>query len=359
MQAYIPVIVSTITLAWFAQHAKTRFQKRVLYILACIGPVLMAMFRYNNGADYLMYMSMFKIYGAKGASISSFSSVKVTEIGFFLLIKICSFIFNNQYFIFYGIIALIICGFMYAGIWQQSTNVVFSVFLFYAAGTYFDSFNGLRQYIAVAIVVYALKYIYINDFKHYCVWIVLAALFHYSALIMIPFFFIRFIEIDLKTACSIVLTCLIGGKILYNIVSYILQFTRYRYFLTSVEYEIMVTQASILYTTIISLLTFGYSKIFMKSVSPKLQIMMNMQSIVWCSAVLSLSIPLAWRVQYYFLPFEILYIPCFISEIKQKNRRVFLGIFFSVMYTIITVYGIMENDWYNCVPYNFYFDNIQ
>ena len=57
-------------------------------------------------------------------------------------------------------------------------------------GVYFNSLNFLRQMIAAAIVLYALRYIKRDQFFRYVIIVLFASCFHLSALIMIPFFFI-------------------------------------------------------------------------------------------------------------------------------------------------------------------------
>lgn len=97
-----------------------------------------------------------------------------------------------------------------------------------------------------------------------------------------------------------------GGTIIFNLVSTLLSFTRYKYFLTSVEYEAQATTSTILFTTVVSLISYGYIAYKKKNVSERFQQMMSFQILPWCTAVLSITIPLAWRVQYYFMFFEVI-----------------------------------------------------
>ena len=69
-----------------------------------------------------------------------------------------------------------------------------------------------------------------------------------------------------------------------------------------------------------------------------------------------MTIPIKWRVFYYVLPFEIFYIPAFLQEVKSKKARMIFFDIFIVMYTVITMWGMTQNNWYNAVPYNYYFN---
>ena len=60
MVVYIPMIAATTLLIWLAKHVK-RNQRIVVLIMAIAIPVTVATLRYNNGADYLMYLRMMKL----------------------------------------------------------------------------------------------------------------------------------------------------------------------------------------------------------------------------------------------------------------------------------------------------------
>lgn len=355
MMIYIPMIFFSVFFMWLACHV-TRRQKIIVLMISIAIPVVVAMLRYNNGADYLMYLRMMKFAERHGSLAESFSSLKSVEIGFWVLLKFCGLIWPGEYFLTYGVSAAIICSFIYVAIWQTSENPALSVYLFFATGLYFDGYNALRQYIAVAIVVYAYKYILEKDFKRYLIGITVAFVFHYSALIAIPFYFVRSFDINLKRASISALGCIVGGNIFYNIVAMFLNFTRYKYFLTSVEWKAQTQTSAIIFTSVISISTYAYIAWKKRPVSESFQVMMNIQLLPWCIALLSIAIPITWRVLYYVLPFEIFYIPAFLKEVKSKNARIIFTILFVLLYTVITIWGMTQKNWYNALPYNYYFN---
>lgn len=79
-----------------------------------------------------------------------------------------------------------------------------------------------------------------------------------------------------------------------------------------------------------------------RPVSESFQVMMNIQLLPWCIALLSIAIPITWRVLYYVLPFEIFYIPAFLKEVKSKNARIIFTILFVLLYTVITIWGMTQ-----------------
>ena len=77
--------------------------------------------------------------------------------------------------------------------YKFSANYPLSVFFFFTMGIYASTMNGIRQYIAVGIILIGAKYIFSHknsDFWKLLPLIILASLFHNSALILIPIYFL-------------------------------------------------------------------------------------------------------------------------------------------------------------------------
>ena len=85
MVVYIPMIAATTLLIWLAKHVK-RNQRIVVLIMAIAIPVTVATLRYNNGADYLMYLRMMKLAEQTGSSATAFTKIKSIESGYWLLL---------------------------------------------------------------------------------------------------------------------------------------------------------------------------------------------------------------------------------------------------------------------------------
>ena len=111
------------------------------------------------------------------------------EIGYVLLVKAISLLTNNPNYMFV-IISFItlfgICVFVY----KYSSIKWMSILLFISLGFYYTSFNMIRQFIAIAIVMLSYKYLIEKNFLKFFMIVLCASLFHMSALIFIPFYFI-------------------------------------------------------------------------------------------------------------------------------------------------------------------------
>ena len=113
------------------------------------------------------------------------------EIGFAVLNNIISRI-SSQYWLLLTAIAAIAVYFHLKAIKQLSSNFFISIFLFITLATYLFFFNGARQGIAAAIFGMAIIQVIRGSFIRYLFWIIIASLFHETALIGLPlYYFLR------------------------------------------------------------------------------------------------------------------------------------------------------------------------
>lgn len=81
-----------------------------------------------------------------------------------------------------------------------------SMFVYIASGMYLVSMNGIRQYLAAAIIFAATKYLFDGSFKRYLLTVLLASTFHQSAFVLIPIYFIVRREAWTKTSALLILS---------------------------------------------------------------------------------------------------------------------------------------------------------
>ena len=86
--------------------------------------------------------------------------------------------------------SIIIVVLFLKSMWDYSRNFTFSVFLFVSMWFAFTSMNIIRQFVAVSIIFYGLRFVKKEEFKKFFICVILAVGFHTSALIMLPLYFI-------------------------------------------------------------------------------------------------------------------------------------------------------------------------
>lgn len=149
-------------------------------------------FRDGVGTDYNMYKDIFyNIHHIENIYAGG------VEIGFELINKIAYGIYENHVLLFL-ITSIIIIGLTIKNICDYSKFYSYSVILFIMMGYYHSSFNGVRQHLAMAIGMFALRYILKKDFIKYLICIIIAMMFHKTALILLPIYFIINIKLSKK-----------------------------------------------------------------------------------------------------------------------------------------------------------------
>ncbi|KHE69245.1 EpsG family protein [Halobacillus sp. BBL2006] len=75
-------------------------------------------------------------------------------------------------------------------LYKYSRLLELSLYVYITGGLFLVSMNGIRQVLAAGIAFTALKYIMNGNWKRYTVIILIASLFHLSALILLPIYFL-------------------------------------------------------------------------------------------------------------------------------------------------------------------------
>lgn len=156
----------------------------ILFIVAAV--------RRSTGYDYNLYAKWYYDYMFK--SFDNLTTEKV-EKGFTIPFKIMSRFFYNYQAMFI-VIAFILTLLVMIYVYKNSSNVWISVSAFLCLGLFFNSMNFMRQIIAALIVMYALRYIESKQFLRFLALILFASTIHFSALLMILFFFILQIKMN-------------------------------------------------------------------------------------------------------------------------------------------------------------------
>lgn len=138
------------------------------------------------GGDYWVYWLKFQLID-QGRHVSY-------ETGFVYLVKFFHLIFGEgSYLPIFGFFSLITVFFFLKALHDQADWYVFSLFLLLTQGFYFNSMNSVRYYFALALAMYAQKYVLRGEYGKFLLWVLLGCTIHKSVLLVIP----AYIVIDL------------------------------------------------------------------------------------------------------------------------------------------------------------------
>lgn len=148
-------------------------------------------FRYDVGTDWEGYKLIYKYisYGLQPYSVGYNMPTFAVEWGYFLINKAIANIGGNSEIMF-SIVALISWYFVF----KSSPLIILPLVLYFlfVDEIFFWSMNGTRQFVALGIFLYSIQFIINRNLLKYILVLGLAALFHLTALILIPLYFVPF-----------------------------------------------------------------------------------------------------------------------------------------------------------------------
>lgn len=206
--------------AFFTKVSKD-FSKRsslipkFLLILFTLQLIAIQTFRgFNVGNDVERYVSYF-ILSSDGSGLSY-----RYEEGFKMLVYVLSSITSNPT-VFLGVVScLSLIPFMYF-VAKESKMPYLSLMLYIAFNFYAFTFSGLRQSIAFGLVFLSFKYIHKRNIKVFVLLCLAASMFHSSALLFVPAYYIFNVKLDTKKYFMIILASIlvfISRKHIFSIV---------------------------------------------------------------------------------------------------------------------------------------------
>lgn len=188
--------------------------KKLLILIVIVMGIFSAFRGSDEGLDYMNYLNFYN-YILKYDDFSLY--LKRNEFGWDYLNYIFASIYIPAEF-FFGIITALIMIFFIKGAEKFYYLVPLMILLLLISGNYFTTYNTIRQALAVMIFFYSIKFILENNFIYYVFWIAVAYLFHSSALVMLPAFFLRYIQFNQKSVFILYIFSLLflGNKDIIN-----------------------------------------------------------------------------------------------------------------------------------------------
>lgn len=143
--------------------------------------------RFDIGNDYGQYTQT-----AHEAYVGGYV---VTEAGFNWLVRLLYGIAGGEYYeLVFAVFAFVTLLFFLKAFMRQSVSFSQTFFLFMTLGLYFQTFNTVRYYLALAVALFSMKYVLERDYLKFVFWIGMAALFHKSVLLVLPAYWLASFE---------------------------------------------------------------------------------------------------------------------------------------------------------------------
>lgn len=355
MWLYYTLIVYIIAIAILLNSINLKNKKGIyLFMVFSILIILASLRDKTIGNDTHVYMNLFtKLQNIKLEYYSD-----RYEIGYLFLNKFVGIFSKNPQSILVTTSIIILSSYS-RFIKRYSKNVYVSTILFFLLGYFGSSMNTLRHQLAIVILFFSYKYIREKKFMKFILVVIMASLFHNTAIIFLIAYPVSKLKVNLKViVCFMAMTVLVYTLFAPIFKSLLSKMEKYSYYLNSVYLNGEVRLATIINILIsLSIILFGLILIKRNKVKLDNDIrIMTMFLITGISiSIISLKFNLLDRVAEYFQIFSIIYLPNVINLIKVRERRyiyIILIIVLFLLYSLSIQY--FRPDWNRIFPYKIY-----
>jgi len=180
MIAYLIFIIA-IVLLLSVDYACKQDKYGLGTLLAVFVAITFTVLRFETGYDYLNYVGF--INGPVSELVDS-----NLEWGFVAVASVLK-VFDIDYFWLFFLFGLAIILLLFRGIklYTENVRIAFLIFLL-IPGLFLNSFSIIRQSLAMVLLFNGYYYFFNQRYRYFWLFIILAVLFHYSALLALPFF---------------------------------------------------------------------------------------------------------------------------------------------------------------------------
>lgn len=311
---------------------------------ASLPPLLIAAFRYEVGTDYrgTYYCGFFRIMDR--------GNVDGFEIGYYYFVKFIQLFTGNPYILFV-ITSILFVGMTYKSIGELSDDIPLSILLFFVTRYYFIGLNGVRQFVALSILAFSVKYVIEHNPKKFAACVLFASTFHYMSILFIPVYFLGRLKLSVKRIIVFSVIDIAVFNACYPLLLSILDGTKYglllvRYNVAGIKFTVL----TIVINTILLLIAYkNYDK---RKNDQKYITYLNIQFFAFLAALVIRTIPQMERV-YWIYSFPIIFtFPYLLRGFKNEKIRRILKWFIVSVFFAYTIYDICILGDHGVLPYD-------
>lgn len=323
---YILILTVLLLLSIYEYGSNNELNNKIFYAVILF-MIIFVGFRYQVGHDWNMY---FHIHNVDTWHLTEGDFIEPT---FTIISKIAKIVSSSDIISFQILIfmyALITIGAYAYVINRYSENKITSVLILFPMYILNTAFGQIRYGAALAICLLSIKYIVNKDVKKYIITILFAASFHFTAIVLLPIYFLVNIKISNRNKLIILIGAIVIGLFInpLEIINYINDNTLG---LTYINDKIAIykqNEGSLLSMYFfINLFIYLFSEYVYNKLNINDSVIENCINIIfWGIIIYSLSNKfdiLAFRGSSYYYIFEIILLPNILSYLMNKNKQLF------------------------------------
>ena len=210
---FIALFIAIVAILLGGEYTKILFWGTIILLIV-----------YSGLRDPFLYPDISNYYEYFRGDMSN-ATEGTLGLGYLTLNRISRLI-SPSFFFLIMIISVIIIYYYAKTIWDYSPYIWFSLLLFILVN-YYPSFFLLRQYLAMAIFLFSLKYIVQRELLKYAMCIMLAMSFHLTAIVVFPLYFLYEINFSKKNMAILLIGSILFIYFFREIGPYINRFSTY------------------------------------------------------------------------------------------------------------------------------------
>lgn len=322
MTPYIVMLMVMALCIWLEESSNSAKTKNGVFIAALLPYIILMTFKdVSVGADTMNYLHSFKAMSQydfrQFLSFDEYGYERI-EVGYKFLIWLLSRITDDGHILLL-FTALISSRAMYLFIKKNATNWSLALFIFLTLGFFQFAMSGIRQTIAISIVLFGYGFIRERKLIKFSLLVMIAMLFHKSAIFFFPAYFVAGMKLNRKNIS------------LAFVSTFLLYFVAGDLFLAAADlleydYNIESTNNGYIFFGLVFLITV-LSIMFRKRLtdtktSNSILITLNLISLaLWTMRLVSRT---AERISLYYMPYSYLTLEQIISSRKKGEKTVWM-----------------------------------
>lgn len=344
-----------------ALNPKKTKRRRFWFIVLFFGAAaLIAAFRdVSVGADTLQFCTWYGIIGS--LPVEDIATTRY-EIGFVVFCK-ALYSLSPNYQLLLCVSSVVIFSSIAAIVYRYSEDVVFSAFLLVSLALYTSYLNIMRQALAMAFILFGIMRLLNNRKFSFIVFVLIAVLFHKSAilaLVFLPLMNIKFSRRVVVSYIAISLICYLFAVQITDAAAIVLskdEFYRAKYMQAN-YYGALIRVA---FYSVIALICANYFTLStrMSEASSDQNLVMHAVMLWLLFTVMGARIEILGRFSVYFGVFALIAIPNALSlpEIANEERKMVTTVMVVLTISYFVVIGVFRPEWQGAIPYVFAGDN--
>lgn len=230
----------------------------------------------------------------------------------------------DNYLPVFGFFSIVTVFFFVKAMYDQAEWFAATVFLLMTGGYYYSSLNNVRYYLVLSIAMYAMKYVLRKQYGVFIAWILLAALFHKSILVVIPVYLIAYYlaEHKIPKGLYVIATAFLVSLVVFKDFYRKIIFWFYPFYEGSAFDKVDISFTNIAKCMGVLVLCLVFYKVALKdNIQARFYFFLNLAGL----AVYTFGsfIPEVSRIGYYMIVSQIFLVPSVLMRIPNKGWRLF------------------------------------